>query len=128
MVPPGSIKDSEGHHNAAKDHGDDSSDTMFSPKGGMAMVCHHNIPLFYCNIITKGEQQFYSIALIKKLALLLPGNATIGLLYDIGCILDQAISKHNLIPDITPRLTCATAVFHAYAHQFTCQIVYNPCR
>ncbi|KIJ43492.1 hypothetical protein M422DRAFT_169767 [Sphaerobolus stellatus SS14] len=126
MVPTGSINDCEGRHNAAKDRGNDSTDTMFSPHGKMVMVCCHDVPLFLCDINTKGEQQFYSIALIQKLAFMLPCNATIGLLYDIGCTLDQAISKRNLIPNIAPQLTCATAVFHAYAHQFTCQMVYNP--
>jgi hypothetical protein len=38
------------------------------------------------------------------------------------------LSKHNLIPEIACRLSLATAVFHAYAHQFCCQIVFNPRR
>ncbi|KIJ55308.1 hypothetical protein M422DRAFT_79363, partial [Sphaerobolus stellatus SS14] len=145
MVPPGSINDCEGRHNAAKDWGNDSTDTMFSPRGKMAMVCRHDVPftglntLFLCDINTKGEQQFYSIALIQKLASMLPCNATIRLLYDIGCNLYSILSgvfflktitshPRNLIPDIAPQLTCATAVFHVYAHQFTCQMVYNPRR
>ncbi|KIJ49900.1 hypothetical protein M422DRAFT_109971, partial [Sphaerobolus stellatus SS14] len=61
--------------------------------GKMAMVCHHDVPLFLCDINIKGKQQFYSITLIQKLASMLPCNVTIGLLYDIGCTLDQAISK-----------------------------------
>jgi len=34
--------------------------------------------------------------------------------------------KHNLIPDISPRLSLATVAFHAYAHQFCCQIAFHP--
>ncbi|KIJ27593.1 hypothetical protein M422DRAFT_78554, partial [Sphaerobolus stellatus SS14] len=72
-----------------------------------------------------GEQQFYAIALIQQLARCLPDNATIGLLYDIACQLDRSIGKHDFIPSIAPRLSCATAVFHAYAHGFPCQCNYH---
>src|SRR6266436_6410918 len=34
--------------------------------------------------------------------------------------------KYNFIPDIAPRLTIAVSVFHAYAHQFCCQIAFHP--
>ncbi|KIJ49758.1 hypothetical protein M422DRAFT_160462, partial [Sphaerobolus stellatus SS14] len=98
MVPPGSINDCEGQHNTAKDRGNDSTDTMFSPCGKMVMVCRHDVPLFLCDINTKGKQQFYSITLIQKLASMLPCNVTIRLLYDIGCTLDQVISKVIYIP------------------------------
>ncbi|KIJ50287.1 hypothetical protein M422DRAFT_159972 [Sphaerobolus stellatus SS14] len=92
------------------------------------MVCQHDVPLFLCDITTPGEQRFYAIALLRKLAELLPGNASIGLLYDIACLLDRSIAKHNLIPEIAPRLSLATATFHAYAHQFCCQAVFHPRR
>ncbi|KIJ31429.1 hypothetical protein M422DRAFT_83908, partial [Sphaerobolus stellatus SS14] len=71
----------------------------------------------------------YSIALLQKLSSLLPANATIGLLYDIACLLDRSIAKAGLpyrVEYILPRLSLATAAFHAYAHQFCCQIVFHP--
>ncbi|KAF8577101.1 hypothetical protein K439DRAFT_1365445, partial [Ramaria rubella] len=125
-VPDGSIDKCEKSHHAACNCGDESSKGLFASKGLMAMVCRHDVPLFLCDITTPGEQQFYAIALIKQLTQLLPPIATIGILYDIACMLDRAIAKHNLIPDIASRLLCGTAVFHAYVHQFCCQIVYHP--
>jgi hypothetical protein len=84
------------------------------------------------------------VALIHQLASFLPPNATIGLLYDIACQLDRSIAKvssfvrkelvacsfpdvkHELLGNVAARLSCATAIFHAYAHQFCCQIIYHP--
>ncbi|KAG1792505.1 uncharacterized protein HD556DRAFT_1432641 [Suillus plorans] len=48
-----------------------------------------------------GEKQHYALALIKKLFDNLPTDMTVGLLYDIG-------------------------FFHAYGHQWACQIIYHP--
>ncbi|KAF8325443.1 uncharacterized protein EI90DRAFT_2932302, partial [Cantharellus anzutake] len=75
---------------------------------------------------TPGEQQHFSIAMLLALSRQLPSNATIGLMYDVGCVLDRSIAKYNLIPEITPRLSIAVSVFHAYAHQFCCQIAFHP--
>ena len=44
----------------------------------------------------------------------------------MGIVLNNPIEQHNLIPSIVPRLTIGVSVFHAYAHQFCCQIVFNP--
>ncbi|KIJ55038.1 hypothetical protein M422DRAFT_153453, partial [Sphaerobolus stellatus SS14] len=114
----------ENAHKAARDCGDEATEGVMASKGLMAMVCRHDVPLFLCDITTPGEQRFYAIALLCKLAELLPGNASIELLYDIACLLDRSIAKHNLIPEIAPHLSLATAAFHAYAHQFCCHVTF----
>ena len=61
------------------------------------MVCHHDIPLFFVNIDTPGEQQKYTVTLIDHLYSMLPPNASVVVLYDIGCVLDcsvQMVSYH----------------------------------
>jgi Kyakuja-Dileera-Zisupton transposase len=90
---PGSLDECEQAHHAARDRGDQTTEGLYASKGLMAMVCRHDIPLFICDITTPGEQQFYSIALIRQLASLLPPNASIGVLYDIACTLDRSIAK-----------------------------------
>ncbi|KIJ42325.1 hypothetical protein M422DRAFT_171213, partial [Sphaerobolus stellatus SS14] len=131
-LPDGSLDQCEKAHKAARDRGDEVTTGVMASKGLMALVCKHDVPIFICDITTPGEQQFYSIALLQKLSLLLPANAIIGLLYDIACLLDRSIAKaglpyrHDLIPDISLCLSLATAAFHAYAHQFCCQIVFHP--
>ena len=59
----------------------------------MALVCRHDIVLFLANVDTAGEQQKYSVALIEHLFSHLPGQATVAVYYDIGCVLDRSLHK-----------------------------------
>jgi hypothetical protein len=61
----------------------------------MSLVCRHDIPLFFANIDTPGEQQKYSVALLEHLFSLLPPNATVCGLYDVGCVLDRSLNRVN---------------------------------
>jgi hypothetical protein len=115
----------------------------FDDGGIMALVCRHDIPLFAANIDTPGEQQKYAVALIEHLATLLPRETTIAVLYDVGCVLDRSLQlvrshfphrdllltilQYDILPsELTDRLVFATSAMHAYAHQWACQLVYNP--
>lgn len=60
--------------------------------GLMALVCRHDIPIFFANIDSPGEQQKYSVALIEALFNGLPATATVLVLYDIGCVLDRSLT------------------------------------
>ena len=64
----------------------------FDNTGLMALICRHDIPLFFANVDTLGEQQKYALALISHLFSLLPSDATVVVFYDIGCVLDQMLS------------------------------------
>jgi hypothetical protein len=59
----------------------------------MSLVCRHDIPLFFANIDTPGEQQKYAVALLEHLVSLLPQEATIDILYDVGCVLDRSLKR-----------------------------------
>lgn len=63
----------------------------FNDQGLMSIVCRHDVPLFFANIDTPGEEQKYAVALIKHLFSLLPADATVTVLYDIGCVLDCSL-------------------------------------
>jgi hypothetical protein len=41
-----------------------SGEAHYDDQGWMSLICRHNIPLFFTNIDTPGEQQKYAIALI----------------------------------------------------------------
>ena len=143
-MPDGAITEcQESHRTANTGQGDGPDNHKYWSKGLMGAVCRHDIPLFVCNIWTPGEQQHYPITLITTLFKELPPNATVGLLYNIGCMLDLSISKvcfqsipiiwmyisysqNNLIPDYVSRLAIAVSVFHMYGHQFCCQVVFHP--
>jgi hypothetical protein len=65
----------------------------FDDTGVMALICRHDIPLFFANIDTPGEQQKYAVALIDHLFTLLPPRATVVALYDVGCILSRSLDQ-----------------------------------
>ncbi|KAF9514835.1 hypothetical protein BS47DRAFT_1372198 [Hydnum rufescens UP504] len=60
---------------------------------------------------TPSEQQFYALALIDAIMAELPTH----------CIL-----KWNLLPQWIPQIVFGISVFHAYCHQWACQLWYNP--
>lgn len=64
---------------------------IFDDTGLMALVCRHDILIFFANIDTPGEQQKFAISLIEKLFEHLPPSASVTVLYDVGCVLDQSI-------------------------------------
>ncbi|KIJ47785.1 hypothetical protein M422DRAFT_94012, partial [Sphaerobolus stellatus SS14] len=63
-LPDGSLDQCEKAHKAARDCGDEVTTGVMASKGLMALVCKHDIPIFICDIMTPGEQRFYSIALL----------------------------------------------------------------
>ncbi|PPQ96642.1 hypothetical protein CVT26_010666, partial [Gymnopilus dilepis] len=129
VVPDDAIDECENAHKAA--NGDkknsNSGNTRYDDQGYMSLICRHDIPLFFANIDTPGEQQKYAIALIKWLFQYIPNNATVSVLYDVGCVLDRSIQLFGLLPErIVSRIQFVTTAMHAYGHQWACQLVYNP--
>ncbi|KAI5990332.1 hypothetical protein F5J12DRAFT_907598 [Pisolithus orientalis] len=99
----------------------------FDDTGIMALICHHDIPLFFANINMPGEQQKYSVALLEHLFSHLPVTATVVALYDIGCILTCSLDKFEILNN---EMVCcihfATTAMHTYGHKWACQHIYNP--
>ncbi|KAF8592413.1 hypothetical protein K439DRAFT_1268377, partial [Ramaria rubella] len=91
------LDECEKSHYAVCNRRDNDTKGLYALKGLMAMVCHHGIPLFFCDIMTPSKQQFYTIALICQLTALLPLTATMGILYDIACMLDWLIVKVSML-------------------------------
>ncbi|KIK80791.1 hypothetical protein PAXRUDRAFT_36082 [Paxillus rubicundulus Ve08.2h10] len=99
----------------------------FNDTGLMALICRHDIPLFLANIDSPGEQQKYSVVLITHLFSLLPPQATVVVLYDVGRVLSRTLSLYNILPEsVVQRLRFAMTVMHAYGHEWACQLVFNP--
>ncbi|KAF8833261.1 hypothetical protein BDN67DRAFT_986145 [Paxillus ammoniavirescens] len=74
-----------------------------------------------------GEKQHYALALIQQLMEHLPNSMRVGLLYDIGCQLEHSWRKFKFFENsILSRFHFAISVFHAYGHQWPCQVVYHP--
>ncbi|KAG2125361.1 uncharacterized protein EDB93DRAFT_1244054 [Suillus bovinus] len=127
LVPHEAIDLCENSYEAADGMKQKAAMDSFDDTGIMALICRHDIPLFFANIDTPGEQQKYAVALIDHLFTLLPRSATVVTLYDVGCVLSRSLSQYNILPEaVTKRLRFATTAMHAYGHEWSCQLVYNP--
>ncbi|KAG6899356.1 hypothetical protein C0993_010997 [Termitomyces sp. T159_Od127] len=127
VVPDEAINECESSHMAGNGSNIKTNMERFDDGGLMALVCRHDIPIFLANIDTPGEQQKYAVALIEHLFSLLPPQATVSSLYDVGCMLGRSLLMYDFLsPNITKRLQFATSAMHAFVHQWACQIVNNP--
>ncbi|KAI6158808.1 hypothetical protein EDD17DRAFT_1487803 [Pisolithus thermaeus] len=127
MVPDEAIDQCEASYEAADGQKQKASTDGFDDTGLMALICRHDIPLFFANIDTPGEQQKYSVALIQHLFSLLPRQANVVVLYDVGCVLSRSLSRFDILDQVLmPRIRFATTAMHAYGHEWACQLVYNP--
>lgn len=91
IVPDEAVDSCQSSHTAGSGSNTKTNMDRFDDGGVMALVCRHDIPLFLANIDTPGEQQKYSIALIEHLYHLLPPEATVIVLYDVGCVLERSL-------------------------------------
>ncbi|KAK0442762.1 uncharacterized protein EV420DRAFT_1726806 [Desarmillaria tabescens] len=127
FIPDIAVDEDEKSFDAANEKKEKTHGGHYNDTGLAVLVCHHDVPLFLANVDTPGEQQKYAVALIDKLASHLPAAASIAVLYDIGCVMDQSINLYDIfLPMLTERLVFATSVMHSYGHQWACQLVYNP--
>ncbi|KIK16302.1 hypothetical protein PISMIDRAFT_15932 [Pisolithus microcarpus 441] len=126
-VPDEAIDQCENSYEAANGKKQKAAMESFDDTGIMALICHHDIPLFFANIDTPGEQQKYSVALTEHLFSLIPLEANVVILYDVGCVLARSLMKYDILsPNLTSRIQFTTTAMHAYGHEWACQLIYNP--
>ncbi|EIN03318.1 hypothetical protein PUNSTDRAFT_32812, partial [Punctularia strigosozonata HHB-11173 SS5] len=77
-------------------------------------------------LTSAGKRQHYAIALLDKFFRHVPATFRAGVLYDIGCQLHRSCYKWDLLPDYCDRIVFVISVFHAFGHQWPCQIIYHP--
>jgi hypothetical protein len=73
-----------------------------------------------------GEKQHYVLCLVSKLFQHILETMHIGLLYDVACQLDCSCEKYDFLPDVRHHIVFGISVFHAYGHQWPCQLIYHP--
>ncbi|KAH6901151.1 hypothetical protein BKA70DRAFT_1437036 [Coprinopsis sp. MPI-PUGE-AT-0042] len=125
-VPPSVLDGCHDSFKAADEKRIKANTTFFAETGLFALLCRHDHHLWLANMNTPGEPQYFAMALLKKLFRSLPPDIIVGVLYDIGCQLERSCRKWNLIPDFLNCIAWAISVFHAYGHQWPCQLVYHP--
>jgi len=97
LVPDEAIDSCESSYEATDGKKQKASMDSFDDTGVMALICCHDIPLFFANIDSPGEQQKYAMVLLAHLFTLLPSQATVVSLYDVGCVLDRSISLVSVL-------------------------------
>lgn len=100
IVPDEALNSCESSYEAADGKKQKTSMESFDDTGLMALICRHDIPLFFANIDSPGEQQKYALSLISHLFSLLPPNATVVVLYDVGCVMDRTLSLVSASPNV----------------------------
>ena len=144
LLPPHLVRTSnsdnscQSSYEAADGKKQKTSMESFDNTSLMALICRHNIPLFFANINLSSEEQKYFLALIAHLFSLLLPNATVMTLYDIGCTLNRMLSlvshyiclldltslclfQYNILSsDIIAQLQFTTTAMHAYGHEWAC--------
>ncbi|POW11628.1 hypothetical protein PSTT_05128 [Puccinia striiformis] len=113
-------------HKAANDKQNESTWKGCDDTGLMGCCCRHDTVVHLANIFKSGEQRQFPMALIKRVLADIEPDRPVGFLYDIGCSMDKYINIRRLIPQDRPRIKFATLVFHAYAHNWACQLDYHP--
>ena len=102
VVPDDAINSCEASYEAADGKKQKASMDSFDDTGLMALICRHDIPLFFANIDTPGEQQKYVLALIGHLFTLLPSQATVVILYNVGCVVERSLLMVSHSFAVTP--------------------------
>ncbi|KAJ7704889.1 hypothetical protein B0H17DRAFT_1156918 [Mycena rosella] len=111
---------------AADEKREKASTKFFEETAIMGLLCRHDRVLWLVNMHSAGEKKFYVIALMETLFQHLPRNITVGLLYDVACSFERTCRKWGFLARFMDRLAFAVSVFHAFGHEWACQLLYHP--
>ncbi|KAF8143385.1 hypothetical protein K438DRAFT_1783790 [Mycena galopus ATCC 62051] len=124
---PRSVYDAcEASFKAADEKREKASTEFFEDTALMALLCRHDRVLWLGNMHSAGEKQFYVIALVETLFQHLPLAIRVGLLYNVGCSFERSCLKWGFLARFMDRIAFAVSVFHAFGHEWACQLLYHP--
>ncbi|TFK59700.1 hypothetical protein BDN72DRAFT_780383 [Pluteus cervinus] len=127
MKLPSSVLDGcEASFTAADERCEKASTQFFEDTGLMALLCSHDRVLWLVNMRSAGEKQYYMLALLEMLFQHLPLDAIVGFLYDVSCALHRSCVKWGFLKRYMHRIVFGVSVFHAFGHQWPCQLIYHP--
>ncbi|KAJ7061307.1 hypothetical protein C8F01DRAFT_987598 [Mycena amicta] len=125
-VPKSSLDACGASFKAANESREKASTKFFAQTGLMGLVCRHDIVLFFVNMESAGEKQYYVFLLLEELFQHLPKKIKVGALYDIACQTHRSCVLWGFLDRYKDRLVWAVSVFHAFAHIWGCQLIYHP--
>ncbi|PLW31245.1 hypothetical protein PCASD_18064 [Puccinia coronata f. sp. avenae] len=94
--------------------------------GLMGSCCRHDSVISLMNIFESGENRALALSILKQILDNVNQTRPVGVLYDIGCSLNKFIKLRHIFPEHEGRLFFGTSVFHAFVHEWPCQLEYNP--
>ena len=125
-VPASVLEGCNESFTAADEKREKASTKSFSDTGVMALLCRHDRVLWLVNMTSAGERQHYAFALIERLFKHIPLTMRVGLLYDIACQIHRSCILWGFLGEFLSRIVFGISVFHAYGHQWACQVIYYP--
>ena len=120
------LDECESSFKAADERRVKANTSFFLDTGLMALLCRHDNVLWLVKMTSAGEKQHYALALLRRLFRELPLTTRVGVLYDIACQLERSCKKWGFLSDFIHRMHFAVSIFHAYGHQWACQLLYHP--
>ncbi|XP_071140726.1 uncharacterized protein [Mytilus edulis] len=90
--------------------------------GIFGSVCKHDIPIYFADLV-HGERLSYPVYMLKCI-LENRSSDNLVVMYDIACMLHKHLKKTNNI-DVLERCSFAVPVFHSFAHNTECQLMYG---
>ncbi|KAJ7432680.1 hypothetical protein B0H11DRAFT_2260229 [Mycena galericulata] len=125
-IPRSVLDGCEASFKAADERREKASVKFYDDTALMALLCRHDRVLWLVNMHSAGEKQFNALLLLETLFQHLPPDINVGLLYDIACQLERSALKWGFLARYFDRLAFAVAIFHAFGHDWACQLIYNP--
>ncbi|KAF7334903.1 hypothetical protein MSAN_02360300 [Mycena sanguinolenta] len=111
---------------AADENRQKASSQFYDDTSLMALLCRHDRVLWLVNMDSAGEKQFNVWLLLETLMQHLPLDVLVGVLYDITCQAERSARKWGFMARFIERLRFAVSVFHAFGHDWPCQVIYHP--
>ncbi|KAA1125333.1 hypothetical protein PGTUg99_006968 [Puccinia graminis f. sp. tritici] len=96
-------------HKAADDTRNETTWKSCDDTGLMGSCCRHDSVIYLANIHGTGENRALPLTILKRIL----GNI-------------EQDRPRDIFPDSRNRLNLGTSVFHAYVHEWGCQVKYNP--
>ncbi|KAJ7832722.1 hypothetical protein B0H13DRAFT_2370815 [Mycena leptocephala] len=107
LLPRSVLDGCEASFKAADEKREKASTEFFEDTGLMALLCRHD-------------------RVLGSLFEHLPRKVRVGILYDIGCLLERSCLKWGFLSRWIDRIAFAVSVFHAFGHEWACQLLYHP--
>ncbi|KAJ7501610.1 hypothetical protein B0H11DRAFT_1713561 [Mycena galericulata] len=126
LVPRSVIDGCEASFKAADEKREKASTEFFEDTAVMALLCRHDRVLWLINMHSAGEKQFNVIALMEVFFQHLPKKILVGFLYNVACTLERTCRKWGFLSRYLDRIAFAVSVFHAFGHEWACQLLYHP--